>query len=110
MSDLNTKYKLGDYMRISKIRGVFDKSYLPNWSAEIFTIRKIQYTNPTTYLLRDINNKDILGGFYKELEKVKYPNVYLVEKIFKRRGNQLFVKWLGFDNTHNSWINGNDVV
>lgn len=111
MSNLNTKFKLDDYVRISKLRGTFDKSYQPNWSTEIFKIRKIQYTNPTTYLLRDMNNKNILGGFYSEqLEKVKYPDVYLVEKVLRKSGDKIFVKWLGFDNKHNSWINKNDVV
>lgn len=111
ISDLHTKFKVGDHVRISKLRGKFAKGYQPNWSTEIFTIRKIQYTNPTTYLLKDENNKDILGGFYKEqLEKVKYSDVYLVEKVLKKRGDNVYVKWLGFDNKHNSWINNKDVV
>ena len=78
---------------------------MPNWSTEVFTIRKIQLTNPTTYLLKDIENKDIGGGFYKEqLQKVKYPDVYLVEKVLKKKGTRVFVKWLGFSDKHNSWI------
>lgn len=106
-----TKYKVGDYVRISKLRGVFAKKYMPNWSTEVFRIRKIQLTNPTTYLLQDENNKNILGGFYiQQLQKVKYPDVFLVEKVLKRQGNKVFVKWLGFDNKHNSWISKNNIV
>lgn len=106
------KYAIGDSVRISKIRGTFDKKYLPNWSTEIFTIREVKLTNPTTYLLQDINDKAILGGFYeKQLQKVKYPDVYLVEKILKRnKRKQVFVKWLGFDNTHNSWISHKNIA
>ena len=44
------------------------------------------------------------------MQVVKYPDVYLVEKILKRKQNKVFVKWLGFDDTHNSWINNNNVV
>lgn len=99
------KYQVGDYVRISKFRGAFDKQYKPNWSTEIFTIKKVQLTNPVTYLLQDENNQDIKGGFYElQLQKVKYSDIYLVEKVLKRKGKKVFVKWLGFDNKHNSWI------
>jgi hypothetical protein len=48
-----------------------------NWSNEIFLIRKVKLTNPTTYLLKDMNGKDILGGFYEmELQKEKHPDFY----------------------------------
>lgn len=106
-----TKFKVGDHVRISKIRGVFDKMYMPNWSTEIFTIRKINLTNPTTYLLRDSTNQDIIGGFYQQqLQKVKYSDVYLVEKILKRNKDKVFVKWLGLGDNHNSWIHKNNIA
>ena len=57
------KFTVGDHVRISKVRGVFDKKYQSNWSTEIFTIKKVQYTNRTTYLLEDVNKRDIKGGF-----------------------------------------------
>lgn len=104
------KFKINDKVRVSKLKQVFEKGYTPNWSTEVFTVRKVQATNPVTYLLKDYEDKPIAGGFYEqELQKVKYPDVYLVEKVIKRRGNEIFVKWLGFDNTHNSWINKKDL-
>ena len=51
------KFKVGGHVRIFKVRGVFDKMYKSNWSTEIFTIKQIQYTNPTTYLLQDESNE-----------------------------------------------------
>lgn len=102
------KFKIDDRVRISKYKSVFDKGYLPNWTTEIFIIYKIQYTQPKTYLLRDYQNNEIAGAFYgHELQKVQYPNLYLIEKILKTDGNRVFVKWLGFDSSHNSWINKN---
>lgn len=107
----HTKFKENDFIRISKRREAFDKGYTPNWSTEIFQIRKVQLTNPTTYLLKDNKNENIEGAFYEEeLQKVKNPDVYLVEKILRRKGNKVFVKWLGFDKSHNSWISKNDVL
>ena len=105
------KFVQGDMVRISKNRGIFDKGYLPSWTTEIFKIRKVKLTIPITYLLTDLSGDNILGSFYEqELQKTKYPNIYLVEKVIKRRGNDLYVKWLGFDNSHNSWIKQNELV
>lgn len=85
------KFKIGDHVRLSKYKNVFAKGYLPNWTTEVFTVRKVQNTQPITYLLKDWEGKDILGGVYaEELQLVKYPDVYLV----------------GF----NSWVNENDVL
>lgn len=105
------KYKIGDYVRISKYKNVFEKSYIPNWTTEVFTISKIQYTTPITYILKDYENNEIKGAFYElELQKAKYPDVYLIEKIVRKVGDRLYIKWLGMNEYHNSWINKNDVL
>ena len=99
------KFHVGDKVRMSKVKQVFEKGYTPNWSTEIFSITKVASTNPVTYHLKDYREQPISGGLYEEeLQKVKYPDVYLVEKIVKKRGNEVYVKWLGFDSSHNSWI------
>lgn len=105
------KFNIGDYVRVSKYKNIFDKGYTPNWSTEIFKIIKVQITNPVTYLLQDYQNEPVKGGFYEyELLKVKNPNTYLVEKIIRRKADKVFVKWLGFDSSHNSWINKKDMI
>lgn len=105
------KFKEGDYVRISKYKGTFDKGFTPNWSTEIFRIIGKQITNPITYKLEDLSGDLIKGGFYEEeLQKTQFPNTYLVEKILKRKGSQVYVKWLGFNSSHNSWINKKDIV
>uniref|UniRef100_A0A6V7KEI4 Chromo domain-containing protein n=1 Tax=Bracon brevicornis TaxID=1563983 RepID=A0A6V7KEI4_9HYME len=101
----NVKFKVGDHVRISKYKTVLEKGYTPNWTTEIFKIIKIQNTNTTTYLLEDRNKERVEGAFYQEeLAKVKYPDVFLVEKVLKRKGNKEFMKWLGFNSSYNSWI------
>ena len=109
MTTLKTKFRLNDFVRISKHRGVFTKGYTPNWSNEVFKIVKIQYTNPVTYLLEDSNGKSIEGAFYsEELQRTHYPDIHLIEKVLKRKGNRLYVKWLGVD--ERSWISKSDFV
>lgn len=108
----NAAFKVGDHVRLSKYRMLFDKAYTPNWTTEIFKIRKVQYhTNPITYLLSDYQDNDIKGSVYaEELQSVKHPNVYLVEKIIRKRNGQAYVKWLGFGSEHNSWIPEKDIL
>ncbi|XP_043476190.1 uncharacterized protein LOC122507506 [Leptopilina heterotoma] len=98
------KYKIGDKVRVSKYKNVFEKGYTPNWTTEIFTVDQVVSTQPVTYKLNDYQDQPISGGFYEEeLLKVKYSDIYLVEKILKARGNKVLVKWLGFDNSYNTW-------
>lgn len=106
------KFKVGDHVRISDVRLTFDKSYTPNWSTAIFIIRKVQLnTDPITYLLKTFDNQEINGSMYaEELQLVKNPHEYLVEKVLRKRNNQVYVKWLGFDSSYNSWIAEEDLL
>lgn len=105
------KFKIGDFVRISKYKHIFSKGYTANWTTEVFKIKKVQHTLPITYLLIDLNGRDINGTVYsEELQLAKYPNLYLVEKIIRKKGKKLYVKWLGLDGNQNSWINENDVL
>ena len=105
------RFKVGNSVRMSKFKTIFEKGYTPNWGTEVFKIVKVQQTNPVTYRLEDSCGKSIDGGFYEyELLRVANPDVYLVEKVLRKRGNEVYVKWLGFDNSHNSWIHKNNVL
>ena len=101
------KFKVGDRVRISKYkRTTFDKGYTPNWTEEIFIIDKIQYTNPITYKIKDLNNEEIRGSFYEaELLKTK-QEVFRIDKIIRRdyKRKQALVKWKGYSDDFNSWI------
>lgn len=106
LRETKKKFKVGDIVRISKYKSVFEKSYTGNWSAELFEIYRVQATQPPTYLIREINNgQKIIGCFYEpQLKKTLEKDVYLIEKIIRRRGDNVYVKWLNFDDSHNSWI------
>lgn len=108
---VKAKFKSGDLVRISKYKHIFAKGYTPNWTTEIFKIKTVQPTNPVTFLLIDLDGHDIKGTVYpEELQLVKYPDLYLVEKIVRKKGDKLYVKWIGFDSRHNSWISEKDVL
>jgi hypothetical protein len=99
------KFNLGDWVRISRVKGTFEKSYLPNWSAEIFKVITIFHTNPITYGLAEYNGERIEGSFYEqELQKTDLTETFLVEKVIQKRKGEVLVKWLGWNESYNSWI------
>ena len=63
-SDKNYKFVLGDHVRISKYKISFAKGYNPNCSEEPFVIKKVKNTVPWTYVIEDLNGKEIVGTFY----------------------------------------------
>lgn len=104
------KFKVGDSVRLSKYKHVFEKGYTPNWTTEVFKIKRVQIgTHPTTYILEDYSGDEVGGAVYEyEILNVKYPDIYLVEKILRRRGGKVYVKWLGFGSEFNQWIDAKD--
>ena len=104
------KIKVGEKIRISKYKHIFEKGYTPNWMTEIFTKSEVKNTDPVTYKLVDYQDHPIEGGSYQEeLTEVKYADANVVEKIIRKRENKVFVKWLDFDNSYNGWMNEPDL-
>ena len=103
------KFKIGDHVRISKYKNISPDEYIPNWSEEVFIVSKIKNTVPWTYV-NDLNGEKITGSFYKkELQKTNQKE-FRIENMLKRKGDKLYVKWKGYDNRFNSWIDKKDLV
>ena len=106
----NPKFKVGDNVRTSKYKNFLAKGYTPNWSEEVFVIHKIKNAVPWTYAISDLNGEEITESFYeKELQKTNQKE-FRIEKVLKRKGGKLRVKWKGYDNSFNSWINRKDLL
>lgn len=104
------RFHIGDWVRISKLKGVFEKGYTPNYSTELFRIVEVCKTCPVTYKLEDYYGKPIKGGFYnEEISKTAHPDFFLVEKVLEEKGNKVYVKYLGLPKKENSWINKKDL-
>ena len=108
INNKDPKFKVGDHVRMSKYKNIFIKGYMPNWSEEVFVIKKVK--NPWTYVINDLNGEKITGTFYeKELQKTSQEE-FKIEKVIRRKGDKLYVKWKGYDNLFNSWIDKGSLV
>ena len=69
-NEKDPRFKVGDHVRISRYKNVFAKGYTPNWSKEVFVVKEVKNTVPSTYIIRDLSNEEIISSFYeKELQK-----------------------------------------
>ena len=73
-------------------------------------IKKVKNTVSWAYVISDLNGEEIIGMFYEnELQKTNQED-FRIEKVIKKKGNTLYVKWKGYDNSFNSWIDKKDIV
>ena len=93
INNKDPKFKVGDRERISKYKNIFAKGYIPDWSEEVFVIKKVKNTVPWTYVIKDLNDEEIIRTFYeKELQKTNQEE-FRIEKVIKRKGDKMYVKW-----------------
>ena len=109
VNDKDSKFKVGDHVRISKYKNIFAKECTLNWSEKICKIKKVKNAVPSTYVINDLHGEEIIETFNeKELKKTNQQK-FRIEKVIKRKGNKLYVKWKGYYNSFNSWIDKTDV-
>jgi hypothetical protein len=108
------KYSVGDQVRISRIKGVFEKGYFPNWSEALHTIHEVKQTSPITYILKDMNGEIVEGGFYTEELQRSKQEVFRIEKVLRKKKNNGeehgLVKWLGDNKKYNEWKPMSEIV
>ena len=86
VNNKDPKFKIGDHLRISKYKNIFTKENMPNWSEEVFLIKKVKHTVPWTYVINDLNGEEIIGTFY-ELQKTNQKE-FRIEKVLKKKDDK----------------------
>ena len=110
INNKDPKFKVGYHVRISKYKNIFAKGYMTNWSEEVFVTKKVKNTVPWTYVINDLNGEEITGTFYEEELQKTNQEEFRIEKVIRRKGDKLYVKWKGYDNSFNSWIDKASLV
>ena len=67
-------------------------------------IKTVENTAPCTHVISDLKGEEFIGTFYKEELQKRKQKELSIEKVIKRKGDKLYVKWKGYDNSFNSWI------
>ena len=110
VNDNDPKFKVGDHVGISKYKNIFAKGYTPNWSEEVIVIKEIKNKVPWTYVINDLNGEEVIGTFYENALQKTNQQELRIEKVITKKGDTLYVKWKGYDNSFNSWIDKKDLV
>ena len=110
INNKDPKFKVGNRVRISKYKNVFAKEYVPNWSEDVFVVNETKNTVPWTYEINDLNGEKIIGSFYENELQKKSQEEFRIEKVIKRKDDKIYVKWKGYDNSFNSWIDKKDLI
>ena len=109
-NDKDPKFKVCGHERVFKCKYVFAKEYILNWSEEVFTIKKVKNIVPWTYVINDLNGDEIVETFYeKEPQKINQKE-FRAEKVIKKKGDKLYVKWKDYNSSFNSWIDKKDLI
>ncbi len=110
------RYNIGDKVRLSKNKPIFEKGYTPNWTEEIFIITERIPKFPPVYHVKDLNNTIIKGTFYEfELQQIIHDDTFRVDQIFQKRYNrrlgceESFVSFLGYPEEFNCWVRSADI-
>lgn len=105
-----TKFQISDKVRISNPPIIFRRAFYPYWSPEIYTIVQINYKIPHIYRLADYEGNILQRTFYEqELQKTRYPDIWLIERILQERNGKCKVRWLNFSAAHDSWVNCKEI-
>ena len=102
-------FQVGDKVRISLNKRLFEKEASANWSEEIFEISDVlMQTRPIVYKIKDLAGEEIEGAFYKEQLQKTYQDIYRVDRIVRRRQkadgtSEVLVNWMGYPEKFNSW-------
>ena len=105
----NPKLTVSENVRTLKFI-IFVNVYVPNWSEEAFVIKKVKNTLPWANVISDLNSEKIVVTFYEKVLQKTNQKEFEVKKVFKRKGDKLYVKWKGYDNSSNTWIDKKDIA
>ena len=110
INDKDPKFKVGDHVRISKYKNIFAIGDMSNSSKKVFVISKIKNIVPWTYVVNDLEREEIMSTFCEKELQATNQQEFRIEKVIKRKGDKLYVKWKGYDNSFNSWIDYKDIA
>ena len=98
------KFHVGDEVHITRKKGTFEKGFTPNWTEEVFTISSVKATKLPTYTIKDTLDEPVQGTFYEQELQLSAQEIFRIERVLRKKKNQVYVKWKVYSDTFNSWL------
>ena len=102
-------YYIGQQVRTSLNKKLFEKESTQAWSEEVFRVSDVVPSRPTTYRLEDLMGENLEGSFYAEQLKATKQKIFRIEKVIRKRDGRALVRWAGYDSKFDSWISETDI-
>ncbi|GFY07342.1 uncharacterized protein TNCV_5085271 [Trichonephila clavipes] len=107
-------FSVGDIVRVSKHKLLFEKGYETNWTEELFVVTECVSRHPPVYRIKDLLEEPIQGTFYaQELQKVRQKETFPIEKVLQKRVKkgrvEYKVKYKGYPSKFDQWIQSSDL-
>ena len=102
---------IGSFVRLNRLRGIFEKEASGNWTREVFRVvrHKVTSSIPMIYV-EDLRGEPVLGGLYpEEYQQVAWdPTKKEIDKVLKKRQRkgqptERFVTYLGWPSNYAEW-------
>jgi hypothetical protein len=107
----NVKYKVNDKVRVITKPDTFKRAYDYYFSPQVYEIFAVNKKYPPVFRLKDHRNRILKRTYYtEELVKVKYDDVFLVEDVLSRRGNKVKVRFWGYGEEDDAWVDKKDYI
>ena len=106
------QFKVGDRVRLNRKFRQFKKGYLPGWTEEVFVVRGVRSAKVPTHKVEEWDGTSVEGTFYaQDLQKVTVEDddLFRIDKIVKRKGDKVLVRWKGWPVKYDSWLEKKDV-
>ena len=110
VNDKDPKFKVGNRVRICNYKHFFAKGYTPNWFEEVFVIKRVKNTVLWTFVINGLNDDEVIGTFYGKVLQKTNQQEFRIEKVIKKKGDKLYLKWKGYDISFNSWIDKKGLI
>ena len=108
------KYDIGDYVKLSKKKNIFEKGYVPNWTLETFIVKERRATNPVTYKITNLKGEEVIGSFYEEqmqLVNKPKPDISKQIEVLKKDGNgRYYIHYKDWSSRFDEWIDKDKLI
>ena len=70
----------------------------------MFTISSAKATKPAKYTIKDTLGEPVQGTFYEQELQLSIQEIFRIERVLRKKKNQVYAKWKVYSDAFNSWV------